>query len=438
MSSNIYNATSNLPSRFMTFYPSDTSSPALGRQNERQPSGTPFMAPQSPWESAYGLTEDEGYASASLSPAPEEQIGSVVHYVPETNQQLQNDVKKTEARNEEDHHSVGAADASGEEPSLDGPCDWSEEEFSTLVNLLAETAGIMFPEQSLAMPLIPDIPVPSSAEFLPSYNLPAGFPSTSVTSPGAGTSNIPQDAFTISADQDLTHQQSSKKRSRSEDTYEAPLHPPLKKTRAAAYVGEVLAQQTPVNWSDATLVMVPYYVQYPIAGPSNFMPWPQSVMAEDADNREALEQSLEYQDIQPETNGGQAPDPFPNTPQVTKRFRRTNAEIAPTLIPGIKKKACGFPGCQKTLHPKSGENNRNHFKGVHYTVDTLNSEDLLVCRWAACGKSIKGKTMMAHIEANHIGFGYRCLVPDCRLDWKGCRAKDHSQHMKEEHAGWRG
>lgn len=44
------------------------------------------MAPQSPWESAYGLTEDEGYASASLSPAPEEHIGSVVDYVPETNQ----------------------------------------------------------------------------------------------------------------------------------------------------------------------------------------------------------------------------------------------------------------------------------------------------------------------------------------------------------------
>lgn len=161
-------------------------------------------------------------------------------------------------------------------------------------------------------------------------------------------------------------------------------------------------------------------------------------MAEDADNHEALEHSLEYEDIQPETNGGQTPGPLPNTPQVKKRFRRTNAEIAPTLIPGIKKKACGFPGCQKKLHPKSGENNRNHFKGDHYTVATLNSEDLLVCRWAACGKSMKGKTMMAHIEANHIGFGYKCLVPDCRLDWKGCRAKDHSQHMKEEHAGWRG
>lgn len=324
-------------------------------------------------------------------------------------------------------------DASGDVPPLDGPCYWSEDDLATLVDVLS--ASIILPPQCVSPSLLFNAPTPGNTALSPSCSHAAVFPSTTLTSPEAGPSSIPQDALTTPEHIEYAPQYSSKKRSRSVDIYEV-LPPPSKKTRT--HEGEVPDLQTTQSWGAAALNMAPYYVEAPVAGPSNFIPWTQSVSAEDIDNRESLEQSRDYEDTLPEANDDQAHEtPLPVAPPRAKRFRRTNAEIAPTLMPGIRKMPCGFPGCQKTVHPKSGETNREHIKADHYTAAQLKSKDKIVCRWAACGKPMEGNLIMAHIEENHIGFGYKCLFRDCPIKWKGCRAKDYSQHMDKKHAGWR-
>ncbi|EIW55971.1 uncharacterized protein TRAVEDRAFT_22366 [Trametes versicolor FP-101664 SS1] len=427
MNSNIQNTASSSSSTFTALSTFDASS--MGRQNEHQQAGTQIMSPQNVWRFLTAPHEDEGYASESLSPAPEEHPAGIDGSVPEMYQRFQSGFYGTGVPYDQDLHSIGVGDV----PPLDGPCYWSEENFTVLVNLLSPRTDILLPTQPLAMPLLPATLTSGSAAFPPSYNCPSIFPSTTLISPEAEPSSIPQDALAIPTTSEPTHRHSSKKRSRSDETCGTFIPPLLKKTRA--HEGAVPDSQTMHIWSASALVTPPSYVEPSVAGPSSYTSWSQSVGTNDYQSSGALEQSSS---IPPQANGGQASDePLPGIPQKTKRFRRTNDQIAPTLMPGIRKMACGFPGCQKTVHPKSGETNRGHIKADHYTAAQLKSKDQLVCGWAACGKPMEGHLIMAHIEENHIGFGYKCLFRDCPIKWKGCRAKDYSQHMDQKHAGWR-
>ncbi|KAL1938865.1 hypothetical protein VTO73DRAFT_11245 [Trametes versicolor] len=127
------------------------------------------------------------------------------------------------------------------------------------------------------------------------------------------------------------------------------------------------------------------------------------------------------------------PAPATNPAPHVKRARRTNAEIATTLVPGLTASICGFTGCGFQHHPTSGDNNRDHIKEKHYAIALLSSANQLVCGWGNCALPIAGTKMMAHIERDHIGYGYLCPVygEDCPKHWRGSRAKDQTTHARK-------
>ncbi|OJT06399.1 hypothetical protein TRAPUB_2745 [Trametes pubescens] len=445
MDSIICNAASTSTSPFTTFSPVDTMS--LEHQ-----AGMQAMVPQT---SLQGQHEDEGYASASLSPAPEEHTGSMVSYVAATNQPFQSDITQTEAQNDEEYPFAGMIDASGDVPQLDGPCAWSDAAFAVLVNCLSAS---LLPTQPLATTSQLDSPTSSSAALSPSYDHASAFLSTTLdASPGAGPSTIPQDALAMPAPSTDTPRQSPHKRSRSDEMHEALPPPPIKKLRAQG-LGEVEDLQAAASWNAAGWVMPPGYYAAPpapapfmvmppgyyaaplVSGPLAFWPYPQPVdHMNNILNGEAPEQNDAHGDIPPAANADQAAGALVlDAPQNAQRPRRTNEDIAQTLIPGIRSGTCGFVGCEVTLDPKKGENNRKHIKAKHYSVTTLGSDAQVMCDWAGCGRLIRGKNMMAHTERDHIGYAYQCLVPGCVHAWKGSRAKDWTTHMNREHRGWRG
>lgn len=128
-----------------------------------------------------------------------------------------------------------------------------------------------------------------------------------------------------------------------------------------------------------------------------------------------------------------APAPTTNPAPHVKRARRTNAEIATTLVPGLMPSICGFSGCGFQHHPTSGDNNRDHIKEKHYAIALLSSANQLVCGWGNCGLPTAGTKMMAHIERDHIGYGYLCPVygEGCPKHWRGSRAKDQTTHSRK-------
>lgn len=165
---------------------------------------------------------------------------------------------------------------------------------------------------------------------------------------------------------------------------------------------------------------------------------------------EALEGGALYPEVVEEVNQNrdndhdQAPDhpapvpapvpaPATNPAPHVKRARRTNAEIATTLVPGLMPSICGFSGCAFQHHPTSGDNNRDHIKGKHYAIALLSSANQLVCGWGNCGLPFVGTKMMAHIERDHIGYGYLCPVygVHCPKNWRGSRAKDQTTHARK-------
>ncbi|OJT02556.1 hypothetical protein TRAPUB_6924 [Trametes pubescens] len=423
---------------------------SLGRQM-----GTRMMATTaSLLDSLDGLREDEGYVSASLSPAPEEHAGSAVGYVPEMSQPFQSEVEQTGAFNDKEYHLAGAVDASGDVPPFDGPCNWSEEDFVTLVNCLSASTDVLLTAQPLAMPSILDAPAPSSAASPQNNDHAAAVPQIGLASPGAGPSSIPQDALAMPAPPVDTPQQCSHKRSRSEETSEALPSTPIKKLRAQEGFGEIPDLQEAASWNAAGWVMPPghyaplapgpfmmvppgYYAAPLAPGQFAFWPYPQSIgTTNQIHNGVAPEQSRAHGDIPPTATVDQAAGaPVPDAPQNAKRPRRTNEDITPTLIAGIQSDTCGFAGCEVILDPRKGENNRKHVKAKHYTATELGSDAQLACNWSGCGRPIRGKQMMAHIERDHIGYAYQCLVPGCRHAWKGSRAKDWTTHMNREHRG---
>ncbi|EIW55978.1 uncharacterized protein TRAVEDRAFT_50468 [Trametes versicolor FP-101664 SS1] len=127
------------------------------------------------------------------------------------------------------------------------------------------------------------------------------------------------------------------------------------------------------------------------------------------------------------------PAPATNPAPHVKRARRTNAEIATTLVPGLTASICGFTCCGFQHHPTSGDNNRDHIKEKHYAIALLSSANQLVCGWGNCGLPFAGTKMMAHIERDHIGYGYLCPVygEDCPKHWRGSRAKDQTTHARK-------
>ncbi|OJT06400.1 hypothetical protein TRAPUB_2746 [Trametes pubescens] len=238
-------------------------------------------------------------------------------------------------------------------------------------------------------------------------------------------------------------QRSSNKRSRPDEMYDAAALSslPLKKMRTAE--GEVPDLQAAVSGWYMPPCYYPgyyppgYYVIPLVPGPSNYWPWPQSVGTHDPHYSEV---QTAANTLPGATDDQAAGAPLPDAPENahTQRPRRKNNDIAPTLIPGIRSGICGFSGCQVSLDPKKGENNRKHLKEKHLSNDTLGNNAELTCEWSGCGRQIEGKRMMAHIEKDHIGYAYQCLVPRCRHAWKGSRAKDWTTHMNREHSGWRG
>lgn len=146
-----------------------------------------------------------------------------------------------------------------------------------------------------------------------------------------------------------------------------------------------------------------------------------------------------------QTSGGSvpvpAPPPVPAPAPVLapaprpKRARRTNAEIATTLVPGLTASTCGFPNCGFLHRPTSGDNNRNHIKAKHYAIALLSSANPLVCGWGNCGLPFAGTQMMAHVERDHIKYGYLCPIfgEDCPDHWRGSRAKDQTTHARRDH-----
>ncbi|OJT02557.1 hypothetical protein TRAPUB_6925 [Trametes pubescens] len=114
-----------------------------------------------------------------------------------------------------------------------------------------------------------------------------------------------------------------------------------------------------------------------------------------------------------------------------KRPRRTRERVDKHKVPDMPSLPCDVVGCTRVWDPYTHDENRKHLQ-KHFDAGDLESEAGLVCVLDVCQEGVPGKDLLRHMEENHIGLPYLCPI---RCGWRASRSSRQTQHMHTAHKG---